>query len=209
MTESEYKEIKRYAYNLSKNNASIESEDLISDAYLILYESGEKCTFENIKKAIRSQFFTERGEAWKRGVKPDLTTNDTIKVCHKCKEDLPMGAFYVYTIKKYNIQQLTHICKQCNREKSNKYKKTLNGKNSQRKYFTKIKEEQTLVYRKRKNYIQKYHQNQSGALSDQYIIQGLKKWKKYKGMAITPELILLVRQRIKQKREKKYHTHHS
>jgi hypothetical protein len=201
--EQYYDELVNYAGAIVRNNNLMcEPQDLVNDAYIKFYESGEEFSKEKIKKYISNSFHAEKDHdritnIFSNNVTKKLTTSREEKCCIKCHEVKPANAFrlQVFAGGKYI---LGNICKKCqimkhakwfaeNKEKWNAYMRSRRPK--------KIKKPQE-IHEQWKKANKKYIAKQKEQLTDVYVRSLLKS----KIKSPTPQQIEEKRQQLLAKR---------
>lgn len=154
ITTADILQLENYAANLIRGRADIQKEDLVSEAMLIVLETGG--CFEDIKRQIKKALFVETQESKTPETYKAYGSNETRKVCKDCKEDLPISGFHIFRYKNKNKEIISSTCKGCRNAKAlEKYHKEKKPADLQRmREYTAIwykKKTKDPVYRRKRS----------------------------------------------------------
>ena len=100
----------------------LQPNDIVQDAYIIVYNNKELITSYSLKKAVKNLVYTNRGEV--QSVSNEIKYKDTSKFCKSCKEEKPISCFGITTRNKGAKKVVQAYCYECLKIKMKKYRKT-------------------------------------------------------------------------------------
>jgi hypothetical protein len=154
-----YAEICLFRARLNKSNF-VTKHDILSEAFIFDYENG-KGLFYNIAKAAYEQKLSEKGR-YQKGKK---VSKDYQKQCCKCKKVKNQEFFRHQHSKKYNINYLSSMCKDCENAYKREWRKNRIAKDPE--YRIKENEASRKRQRKAKNMLRENERRREKRLNDE------------------------------------------
>jgi hypothetical protein len=122
ISESDYKDLIRYAKNITVDNYIIVPEDAVNDCLLKMIEDGIEYKKDPFKALLRN-YILYNTLTIGNSVNKNRLNRDLEHYCPCCKQSLPVALFRVLHNKKNGVTSLASYCKPCYLIKSNGYRK--------------------------------------------------------------------------------------
>lgn len=161
ITTTQYNGLLAYAKRCCEKHPHVEADDVLNIVLLKWVESKREFSESELKTKISGQVSIEANN---NQLQTYHSKKETTRVCAKCGEDMPIGAFDVVRRGKYNREEILYYCRECQkkyvRERYQKIKHTesykLARRKNARKQYAKVKDKLSFKL-KQKERIKQWH----------------------------------------------------